>query len=108
MIVGGDKAKVIEMNDAPAGYVTSSYTTGDITSTTTPTNITVNDVNASSTTFTFYGASQTNWFAITNFTITLAKTFPMNVVLFNLAGQRVAQPSQRGVYIVGGKKVVVK
>lgn len=72
MIVGGDEAKVIEMINAPAGYVTSSYTTGDITSTTTPTNITVNDV------------------------------------LFNLAGQRVAQPSQRGVYIVGGKKVVVK
>ena len=31
-----------------------------------------------------------------------------DAVLFNLAGQRVAQPSQRGVYIVGGKKVVVK
>lgn len=72
MIVGGDEAKVIEMNDTPAGYVTSSYTIGDITSTTTPTNITV------------------------------------NAVLFNLAGQRVAQPSQRGVNIVGGKKVVVK
>ncbi len=85
---------------APAGYVISSYTiggavytggtysitaadgttTGEITSTTTPTNITVNDVNASSTTFTFYGASQNNWFAITNFTITLTKTLPLNVV----------------------------
>ena len=78
---------------APEGYVISSYTiggavytggtyritaadgttTGDISSTTTPTNIEVTDVNASSTTFTFYGASQNNWFAITNFTITLAK-----------------------------------
>ncbi|MBO7067415.1 MAG: exo-alpha-sialidase [Bacteroidaceae bacterium] len=85
---------------APAGYVISSYTiggavytggtyritaadgttTGDITSTTTPTNINVTDVNASSTTFTFYGASQNNWFAFTNFTITLAKTLPLNVV----------------------------
>ena len=85
---------------APAGYLISSYTiggavytsgtyritaadgttTGDISSTTEPTNIVVNDVNASSTTFTFYGASQSNWFAITNFTITLAKTFPLNVV----------------------------
>jgi hypothetical protein len=85
---------------APAGYVISSYTiggavytggtyritaadgttTGDITSTTTPTNINVTDVNASSTTFTFYGASQNNWFAFTNFTITLAKTMPLNVV----------------------------
>ena len=85
---------------APAGYVISSYTiggavytggtyritaadgttTGDITSTNTPTNITVNDVNASSTTFTFYGASQSNWFAITNFTITLAKPFELKAV----------------------------
>ena len=85
---------------APAGYVISSYTiggavytggtysitaadgttTGEITSTTTPTNITVNDVNAASTTFTFYGASQNNWFAITNFTITLTKSFPLNIV----------------------------
>ena len=85
---------------APAGYVISSYTiggavytggtysitaadgttTGEITSTTTPTNITVNDVNAASTTFTFYGASQDNWFAITNFTITLTKSFPLNIV----------------------------
>ena len=85
---------------APAGYVISSYaiggavytggtyritaadgtTTGDISSTTTPTNIEVNDVNASSTTFTFYGASQNNWFAITNFTITLAKPLSLNVV----------------------------
>jgi hypothetical protein len=37
-------------------------------------------VNASSTTFTFYGASQSNWFAITNFTITLTKSFPLNIV----------------------------
>lgn len=85
---------------APAGYLISSYTiggavytsgtycitaadgttTGDITSTTTPTDITVNNVNASSTTFTFYGASQSNWFAITNFTITLAKPLPLNTV----------------------------
>ncbi|MBP5770399.1 MAG: exo-alpha-sialidase [Bacteroidaceae bacterium] len=85
---------------APAGYVISSYsiggavytggtyritaadgtTTGDITSTTTPTHITVNDVNASSTTFTFYGASQSNWFGFTNFTITLAKTLPLKDV----------------------------
>ncbi|MBR6031226.1 MAG: exo-alpha-sialidase [Bacteroidaceae bacterium] len=85
---------------APSGYVISSYTiggavytggtyritaadgttTGDITSTTTPTNINVTDVNASSTTFTFYGASQSNWFAITNFTITLAKPFALNAV----------------------------
>ena len=85
---------------APAGYVISSYsiggavytggtyritaadgtTTGDITSTTTPTHITVNDVNAASTTFTFYGASQNNWFGFTNFTITLTKSFPLNVV----------------------------
>ena len=85
---------------APAGYVISSYaiggavytggtyritaadgtTTGDITSTTEATNIAVNDVNASSTTFTFYGASQNNWFAITNFTITLAKPLTLNVV----------------------------
>ena len=85
---------------APAGYLISSYTiggavytsgtyritaadgttTGDITSTTTPTNITVNNVNAESTTFTFYGASQSNWFAITNFTITLAKPLPLNAV----------------------------
>ena len=85
---------------APAGYVISSYTiggavytggtyritaadgttTGDITSTTTPTHIMVNDVNASSTTFTFYGASQNNWFGFTNFTITLAKALPLNVV----------------------------
>ena len=79
---------------APAGYVITGYTiggavytsgtyritaadgttTGDITSTTTPTDITVSNVNASSTTFTFYGASQNNWFAITNFTINLAAT----------------------------------
>ena len=85
---------------APAGYIISSYsiggavytggtyritaedgtTTGDITSTTTPTHITVNDVNAASTTFTFYGASQSNWFGFTNFTITLAKPLPLNVV----------------------------
>ena len=85
---------------APAGYLISSYTiggavyaggtyritaadgttTGDITSTTEPTNIVVNDVNASSTTFTFYGASQNNWFAITNFTVTLTKPFPLNPV----------------------------
>ena len=85
---------------APAGYVISNYsiggavytsgtyritaadgtTTGDITSTTTPTHITVNDVNAASTTFTFYGASQSNWFGFTNFTITLTKSFPLNVV----------------------------
>ena len=85
---------------APAGYIISSYsiggavytggtyritaadgtTTGDITSTTTPTHITVNDVNAASTTFTFYGASQSNWFGFTNFTITLTKSFPLNVV----------------------------
>ena len=85
---------------APAGYVISSYTiggavytggtyritaadgttTGDITSTTMPTNIVVNDVNASSTTFTFYGASQNNWFAITNFTITLAKPLELKNV----------------------------
>ena len=85
---------------APEGYIISSYsiggavymggtyritaadgtTTGDITSTTTPTHITVNDVNAASTTFTFYGASQSNWFGFTNFTITLTKSFPLNVV----------------------------
>ena len=85
---------------APAGYVISSYsiggavytggtyritaadgtTTGDITSTTTPTHITVNDVNAASTTFTFYGASQSNWFGFTNFTITLTKPLALNVV----------------------------
>lgn len=85
---------------APAGYVISSYaiggavysggtyritaadgtTTGDFSSTTAPTNITVNNVNASSTTFTFYGASQSNWCAITNFTITLAKPFALNAV----------------------------
>ena len=85
---------------APAGYVISSYTiggavytggtyritaadgttTGDITSTTTPSNITVNNVNTSSTTFTFYGASQSNWFGFTNFTVTLAKPMPLNVV----------------------------
>ncbi len=85
---------------APAGYVISSYTiggaaytsgtyritaadgttTGDISSTTEPTNITVNDVNASSTTFTFYGASQNNWFGFTNFTITLAKPLELKVV----------------------------
>jgi hypothetical protein len=77
---------------APAGYLISGYTiggvayqggtyritaadgttTGDITSTTTPTKMTVSGVNASSTTFTFYGASQSNWFAFTDFTITLA------------------------------------
>ena len=55
-------------------------TTGDITSTTTPTHITVNDVNAASTTFTFYGASQSNWFGFTNFTITLTKPLALNVV----------------------------
>jgi len=85
---------------APAGYVISNYsiggavytggtyritaadgtTTGDITSTTTPTHITVNDVNAASMTFTFYGASQSNWFGFTNFTITLTKSFPLSVV----------------------------
>ena len=85
---------------APAGYVISSYTiggaaytsgtyritaadgttTGDITSTTTPTNITVNNVNASSTTFKFYGASQSNWFGFTNFTVTLAKPLELKVV----------------------------
>ena len=85
---------------APAGYVISSYTiggavytggtyritaadgttTGDITSTTTPTNITVNNVNASTTTFTFYGASQNNWFGFTNFTVTLAKPLELKVV----------------------------
>ena len=85
---------------APEGYIISSYTiggavytggtyritaadgttTGDITSTTTPTNITVNDVNASSTTFTFYGASQNNWFAITNFTVTIVKPLKLNKV----------------------------
>ena len=85
---------------APEGYLISSYTiggavytsgtyritaadgttTGDITSTTTPTNITVNDVNASSTTFTFFGASQNNWFAITNFTVTLVKPLKLNKV----------------------------
>jgi hypothetical protein len=85
---------------APAGYIIKGYTiggavysngtyritaadgttTGDITSTTTPTNITVTGVNASSTTFQFYGASQANWFAITNFVITLAKPLALNVV----------------------------
>ena len=85
---------------APAGYVITGYTiggavytggtyritaedgttTGDITSTTTPTNIEVNNVNATSTTFTFYGASQSNWFAVTNFSISLAKPLELNVV----------------------------
>jgi hypothetical protein len=85
---------------APEGYLISSYTiggavytdgtyritaadgttTGDITSTTTPTNITVNDVNAASTTFTFYGESQNNWFAITNFIVTLVKPLKLNKV----------------------------
>jgi sialidase-1 len=85
---------------APAGFLISSYTiggavymdgtyritaadgttTGDITSTTEPTNIVVDDVNASSTTFTFYGASQNYWFAITNFTITLVKPLELNKV----------------------------
>ena len=85
---------------APAGYLISGYTvggivyqsgsyritaadgttTGNITSTTTPKKMTVSNVNASSTTFTFYGASQSNWFAFTDFTVTLAKTFPLNVV----------------------------
>ena len=85
---------------APEGYLISSYTiggavytggtyritaadgttTGDITSTTTPMNITVNDVNAASTTFTFYGESQNNWFAITNFTVTLVKPLKLNKV----------------------------
>ena len=85
---------------APEGYVISSYTiggavytsgtycitaadgttTGNFSSTTEPTNITVNNVNASSTTFTFYGASQSNWCAITNFTITLAKPLGLKVV----------------------------
>ena len=85
---------------APEGYVITGYniggavytggtyritaedgtTTGDITSTTTPTNIEVNNVNSSSTTFTFYGASQSNWFAITNFSISLAKPLSLNQV----------------------------
>jgi sialidase-1 len=85
---------------APAGYIIKGYTiggavytngtyritaadgttTGDITSTTTPTNITVTGVNASSTNFQFYGASQNNWFAITNLVITLAKPLALNVV----------------------------
>ena len=63
-----------------AGVMKTVMLTGDITSTTTPTHITVNDVNAASTTFTFYGASQSNWFGFTNFTITLTKSFPLNVV----------------------------
>ena len=37
-------------------------------------------MNAASTTFTFYGASQSNWFGFTNFTITLTKSFPLNIV----------------------------
>ena len=28
--------------------------------------------------------------------------------IYNLAGQRVAQPTQKGLYIVNGKKVVIK
>jgi len=31
----------------------------------------------------------------------------MNSVIFNLAGQRVAQPT-KGLYIVNGKKIVIK
>ena len=87
---------------APAGYLISGYTvggivyqsgtyritaadgttTGNITSTTTPKKMTVSDVNASSTTFTFYGASQSNWFAFTDFTITLttAQEVPLIIV----------------------------
>ncbi len=85
---------------APEGYVIKDYaiggavytsgtyritaedgtTTGDFSSTTTPTNIEVKDVYAPSTTFTFYGASQSNWCAITNFTISLAKPLALNVV----------------------------
>ena len=85
---------------APEGYIITSYTiggavyqggtysitaadgttTGNITSTTTPTDIIVNNVNAASTTFQFYGESQNNWFAVTNFTVTLAKPLSLNKV----------------------------
>ncbi|MCR4995458.1 MAG: glycoside hydrolase, partial [Bacteroidales bacterium] len=72
-----------------AAYTSGTYrftaadgttTTGDITSTSTPTNMTVSNVNAQSTTFTFYGASQTNWLGITTFTITLKPTVKLNAV----------------------------
>ncbi len=86
---------------APEGYIIDSYTiggaaytsgtyrftaadgtttTGDITSTSSPTNMTVSNVNAQSTTFTFYGASQTSWLGITTFTITLKALLKLNVV----------------------------
>jgi len=68
------------------------------------------DVTTTGSTKAYYIGTTNNGYAQLTETGSEGTEIPANtaVVLFNLAGQRVAQPSQRGVYIVGGKKVVVK
>jgi len=129
---------------APEGYLITSYTIGghyytssekytltsaDGTKTAevntnggTPNLLTVDNINASSTTFTIKSNGTTNnkFACITQFIVQLTEKdddhidaiekgqWPMdNVQIYNLAGQRLSKP-MKGVNIMNGKKIIIK
>ena len=65
------------------------------------------------------GASTSTWNSITEVRIRLDESQGLDIVqrkeehganrgYFDLSGHRIAHPSRKGIYVVGGKKIVVK